>query len=722
MNGMPQQTLSTPLVATQYKVRISPIATLVRQTQTYRNSGEVPMEAIYTFEVPLTAVLLEAKVRIDERELALQVAAAAQAEQDYEDALYRGKSAYRIEQPRPGLFTLSLGNLDVGQEVVLTLEWGQLNRWHQNRLAFRLPTTLVPRYGDIEQADMDLPALPVHSILSRHHCDVSFLFDESLALESWACESHSLQVEQEGEHIHAYAKQLSMSRDISLVMHRKQDMEPAAWVLPDTFADGYLTITQLIGKSRADTLKDHNLILVIDCSGSMMGESIRQARAGAMALLDWLTHEQQINIVLFGSGCGTLLEKPQPATPDLRDELAQKIYTIDADMGGTEMAGALKLAAQQAALCQGKTDILLLTDGAIWDTKGCLKSIQSKLRLFTIGVGVAANDEAIEHLAQSTHGFCEIVSGNTSLIDTVRRQYQRMMSGSPEKFGFASPADITAWPVSCDVFAGDVGFLFAAGLSEKTSANLKVVASEGKTCLPRRALDTQEESALWVRLAANERLPFLADDEALAWAQRYQLICRYTNLIVVDEASQVQAGQTQTVQVAHNLPDSFAKAKTNDMAYFMRASVVDDAFVNDASFVTCDARVDKFGIAHAKRAKQSVTSDEMRKYRVQPPPAVVADKLEPRPARPLWGISDMTLAWLATSGLPDAAQQQLRALLATHEAVAVLGGLLQLLAGLVPNFPISHELETLHVAPALKASLQKIIRQHRLSEWAKRQG
>ena len=43
------------------------------------------------------------------------------------------------------------------------------------------------------------------------------------------------------------------------------------------------------------------LKVVIDCSGSMSGSSIAQARKGALAILDQLRPQDYVNFTLFGS-------------------------------------------------------------------------------------------------------------------------------------------------------------------------------------------------------------------------------------------------------------------------------------------------------------------------------------------------------------------------------------------------------------------------------------
>ena len=65
----------------------------VTVTQTYRNDDPVNIEAVYTFPLPLDAVLLNLSVTIGERTLKGAVVEKKAAETRYEDALAAGNAA-----------------------------------------------------------------------------------------------------------------------------------------------------------------------------------------------------------------------------------------------------------------------------------------------------------------------------------------------------------------------------------------------------------------------------------------------------------------------------------------------------------------------------------------------------------------------------------------------------------------------------------------------------
>ena len=70
-------------------------------------------------------------------------------------------------------------------------------------------------------------------------------------------------------------------------------------------------------------------------------------------------------------------------------------------------------AAQQAPGC---ADVLLITDGEVWDTKRMIASAQrSGHRVFVIGVGTSPAEAVLRHLAEATGGACEFATPGEAL-------------------------------------------------------------------------------------------------------------------------------------------------------------------------------------------------------------------------------------------------------------------------------------------------------------------
>lgn len=81
----------------------------VTVSQTYRNDERTNIEAVYTFPLPLDAVLLDLEVDIGGRVLKGVVVEKKAAEEKYEDAVEAGDAAVMLEAIEPGLYTMNVG-------------------------------------------------------------------------------------------------------------------------------------------------------------------------------------------------------------------------------------------------------------------------------------------------------------------------------------------------------------------------------------------------------------------------------------------------------------------------------------------------------------------------------------------------------------------------------------------------------------------------------------
>lgn len=132
----------------------------VEVAQTYRNSDVINIEAVYTFPLPLNAVLLELNLELNGKSLSGIVKKKAVGEETYEDAIAEGDSAVLLEQSAPGLFTMNLANLMPGEQAIVKYRYAQLLTPQGDELRFFLPTTIAPRYGDPSSAGLAAHQIP----------------------------------------------------------------------------------------------------------------------------------------------------------------------------------------------------------------------------------------------------------------------------------------------------------------------------------------------------------------------------------------------------------------------------------------------------------------------------------------------------------------------------------------------------------------------------------
>ena len=73
----------------------------------FRNEGDAPIEAVYSFPVPLDAAFLGMEATLAGETRVAQILPAARAARTYDDALAEGDSAVLLEQLEPGMLCVT---------------------------------------------------------------------------------------------------------------------------------------------------------------------------------------------------------------------------------------------------------------------------------------------------------------------------------------------------------------------------------------------------------------------------------------------------------------------------------------------------------------------------------------------------------------------------------------------------------------------------------------
>jgi Ca-activated chloride channel family protein len=289
----------------------------------------------------------------------------------------------------------------------------------------------------------------------------------------------------------------------------------------------------------------------------MEGSSIAAAKNALLAILDRLNGHDRISLTRFGWQVEHVTHGLEPADQHTIPALKARVQQIRADMGGTEMAQALKMTHQIPAPRDVRTDILLITDGEIHSMAEVVDLAKlSGHRLFTIAIGAAPVEALARKLAEETGGGCEFVAPGEDVEGAILRTFKRLR---------ATPRTVAAvhWPEPPDwmlrfpeaVFPGDTLHLMAGFKARPTSGiSVTVLDARGATQVLRQDLISMEVPGDRIaRLAAARRLGELPEAEARALALKYQLISPYTSLVVVAEraAHEKAAGLPTVVPVPH---------------------------------------------------------------------------------------------------------------------------------------------------------------------------
>jgi Ca-activated chloride channel family protein len=168
-----------------------------------------------------------------------------------------------------------------------------------------------------------------------------------------------------------------------------------------------------------------NFCLVLDRSGSMQGAKLAAMKDATKHVIDTLTPQDIVAIVLFDDTVQVLT----PATPAAdKDALKAQIDSIE-EAGGTAMSGGLQ--AGQAELRKNSAPdrigaLLLLTDGQTWGDEDHCRALakelgQENVRITALGLGAEWNEKLLDDLAEATGGTSDYIADPAQITTFFKR-------------------------------------------------------------------------------------------------------------------------------------------------------------------------------------------------------------------------------------------------------------------------------------------------------------
>ncbi|MDD2991072.1 MAG: VWA domain-containing protein [Zoogloea sp.] len=439
----------------------------------------------------------------------------------------------------------------VGESVELTLGYAETLAWNGKRLRFRLPTTIAPRYG--QPTGMQPWQRPETSLAAEYPFSLTISIPEPLSGSAVFCPTHQVRLKSTPEGLLvSLAQGAAMDRDF--ILDIENDAVQSVGVSASA-RDTHLVMLTLLPPAVESSSKERDVVLVIDCSGSMQGDSLSLAKEGVMLALGSLAPNERFGLIAFGTDFEKFDETLQPANHN-NLEMARRWLEHLGNLGGTDINGALERALDLHDA--QPMDILLLTDGQDWQAGAAIPEAKKKgVRIFPMGIGSAVAEESLHAMADETGGACELITPMEDMSMRIHRHFNRMRQPQMSRLDIAWPS-LPMWECrpahAC--FAGDAYTVFAAfhtPIHEPVQVSFQFGQHEPQVSLTTLAQDTHSADAL-VRVGARQRLSALLESDRQSWAIAHQLITSQTDyLITVERTADEKASQLPELQIQPNM-------------------------------------------------------------------------------------------------------------------------------------------------------------------------
>ena len=527
-----------------------------RVEQCFSNPTDKNIEVVYTFPLPWGAVLLGVEVLLGDKHLTGSVVEKKQAEARYEEAISEGNAAIMLERNHDHSYSLNLGNLAAGERCVITLRYAQTLQFEQRGLRLLIPTVIAPRFGDAVSDGGLLPhQAPSHSLLVDHPFELEVRLHGDLAQSRVASPSHPVGVAHDNADGHAvltvsFARRASLDRDFVLVVDKLAHDSIAVAARDSVAPESIAILASFCPRVSAEGAAAMAVKILVDCSGSMAGDSIDAAKRALQAIVQQLAIGDRFSLSRFGSTVEHRSRGLWKVTETTKLAAQRWVGSLNADLGGTEMEAAL---ASTFALAQTvSSDVLVVTDGEISAIDSTIESAKaSGHRLFVVGIGSSPAEAHLRRLAEATGGACDFVAPGEAVEPAVLRMFARLRSPRLTDLSVVWPDGIQPqWvsPLLPSVFDGDTVNVFAL-LGRAPAGEVRLLGKRSMDSTAQEIGCTTIAGELQVadtlsRMAASERIqsakskgqsPAGLGSDITQLAVAYQLVTDQTNFLLIHE-------------------------------------------------------------------------------------------------------------------------------------------------------------------------------------------
>uniref|UniRef100_A0A3Q1JHS3 Poly [ADP-ribose] polymerase n=1 Tax=Anabas testudineus TaxID=64144 RepID=A0A3Q1JHS3_ANATE len=411
-----------PLQAVHVKCKLMDLLSQVIIFQKYTNTSSVPIEAKYVFPLDDSAAVCGFEAFINGKHVVGQVKEKETARKEYKQAIERGHGAYLMDQDAPDVFTISVGNLPPGATVLIKVTFVSELIVRDGSVFFSLPGSVAPWQE----------SAALNQTTQVRGAD-SFTLDMSVEMpyeiSRLQCITHQVKTKRTDckAVVSVLPGQVMGSEGFQLSITLSDVHLPRMWVEkhPDKDSQACMLVFYPDFDISSSSASDE-VILLLDTSESMRGESLCTAQRIALQILKTLDHNLKINVILFGTGQFYLLCRFYVCSSRI-------FHNSTAPLGGsTELWRPLQ-ALNLLPPTRGIRNILLLSDGHIQNAELTLKLLRENAqhsRLFTCGLSPTANRHMLRALAQAGGGAYEFFDTKTkhNWQEKVACQVKRMAS------------------------------------------------------------------------------------------------------------------------------------------------------------------------------------------------------------------------------------------------------------------------------------------------------
>ncbi len=434
----------------------------VQLSQVFKNVSGRVLEAQLLFPMPTDAAISQLTLLVDGGEFTGRILKKEEARRIYEEIVRRRRDPALLEYMGQGLFQTSVFPVPPGAERTVQIRYTQLLK---------------------QDAGLTSLLLPIGTNRHSHHAigtlQVNVQIESQTPLRSVYSPTHEVSIKRSGEHranCRLTLSQVHSPDDMRLLFGTGEESVGgnliSYWPKDEEVENGYFVLLVSPGIEPVDAEPvPRSLVFILDRSGSMTGEKIKQARDALKFLVRQLRPRDTFNIVTYDSVVESF--RPELQRADETGIEAGLAFVDGLFAGGsTNIDSALQTGLGMLKSRDVPSYVLFLTDGlpTVGEKNEMSIAANAKTanrvgaRMFNFGVGYDVNSRLLDRLSRGNRGQSVFVRPKEDIEASVSNLYNRigrpMLTDVSVQFEFDEVRDEATPPAISRSYPKELSDLF----------------------------------------------------------------------------------------------------------------------------------------------------------------------------------------------------------------------------------------------------------------------
>jgi len=535
--------------------------------QEFLNPTDILMEGYYIFPIPVGAVINEFSMEINGKLANAELLDAIKAREIYEQIVRQVRDPALLEYTNQGFFKVRIFPIEPRSTKRVKISYREVLKSDNGLYEYLYPLN-TEKFSAKPLKDVSI------KVDLQTNNEIKNIYSPTHPVDVVYKDNHNAIVSFEEENT-------KPDIDFKLYYNTNNDDVGLSLLSYQTGSDnGYFFLTAspsfVIDEKQID---EKDITFVLDISGSMAGEKMRQAKRALLYCINNLNPKDGFDIVRFSTEAYSLFGDIVSAT-ESNIKKAEKFIEDLKPVGGTNIEEALSIALNEKGNSNRSHMIIFITDGkpTIGETvdEKLIKKIEKfnnkNKRIFTFGIGNEINTHLLDKITELTKATRTYIAPNEDIEIKISSFYDKVQSPVLSNLYLSYGTTVKVlqtYPRTLpDLFKGSSLIVFSrytGNGSARVTLNGTVKGKERTFTIKVDFANDDDEYNFIPPLWASRRIGFLLDqirlngedkelvDEITQLAREHGIVTPYTSYLIMED-EEIRVSRNELIDHFQTLP------------------------------------------------------------------------------------------------------------------------------------------------------------------------